>query len=119
MERPGAPEEHYAQQLVSIVKLRRPTFVEEDNVAIWAANDAALARTALTLAFARAGEVIPMLLALDAKGYDAATDKNAPSVTSAGYHGPVLLRDAKGPVFYAKDGDQRFAAFVATQTIRN
>lgn len=119
MTRPGAPEDHYAQQLVSIVKLRRPTFVEEDNVAIWAANDAALARTALTLAFARAGEVIPMLLALDAAGYDAATDKNAPSVTSAGYHGPVLIRDAKGPVFYAKDGDQRFAAFVATQTIRN
>ena len=64
----GSRGQYYAQQLISIVKLRRPTFVEEDNVAIWAKNDAALAREALTMAFVRAGEVIPALLALDSAG---------------------------------------------------
>lgn len=115
----GSSREHYAQQLISIVKLRRPTFVEEDNVAIWAANDGALAREALTLAFARAGEVLPAVLALDADGYETATDRKRESATSAGFHGPILLRDDTGPVFWAKDGDQRLDAFVTVQTIRN
>ena len=115
----GSSRQYYAQQLISIVKLRRPTFVEEDNVAIWAANDGALAREALIMAFARAGEAIPALLALDSAGYATATDRSRESATSAGFHGPVLLRDEKGPVFYAKDGDQRLDAFVTVQTIRN
>lgn len=119
LRRKGASDDFYSQQLISVVKLRRPTFVEEDNVAIWAADDAALARRALEMAFARAGEVLPAVLALDAAGLDAATDKGNASVTSAGYHGPQLLRDETGPVFFAKDGDQRLEAFVTVQTIRN
>ena len=119
LRRSGASTPHYAQQLISIVKLRRPTFVEEDNVAIWAKDEGALAREALTLAFVRAGEVLPAILALDKAGWDQATDRSRESATAAGYHGPVLLRDEKGPVFFAKDGDQRLAAFVTVQTIRN
>ena len=119
LQKKGAASPYYAQQLISIVKLRRPTFVEEDNVAIWAANDAAYAKTALTMAFERAGEVLPAILALDEDGYETATDKKRKSVTSAGFHGPELLRDEKGPVFFAKDGDQRLKAFVTVQTIRN
>ncbi|MXO89473.1 hypothetical protein [Pontixanthobacter aquaemixtae] len=110
----------YEQQLISIVKLRRPSFVEEENVALWAANDGALARRALEMAFARAGEVLPAILALDEGGYkDAISKKDSETATSAGFHGPVLMRDAKGPVFYARDGDQRLKAFVTVQTIRN
>ena len=118
--RPQDPSRLYEQQVISVVKLRRPTFVEEDNVAIWAANDGALARKALEMAFARVGEVLPAILALDAQGYDDATDKKkSPAVTAAGFHGPELMRDAKGPVFYTKDGDQRLRAFVTVQTLRN
>ena len=73
----------------------------------------------LTMAFERAGEVLPAILALDEDGYETATDKKRKSVTSAGFHGPELLRDEKGPVFFAKDGDQRLKAFVTVQTIRN
>ncbi len=118
--RPQDPSRLYEQQVISVVKLRRPTFVAEENVAIWAANDGALARKALEMAFARAGEVLPAILALDAQGYANATDKKKSTpVTSAGFHGPELMRDAKGPVFYAKDGDQRLRAFVAVQTLAN
>lgn len=119
LRKPGAAAPSYGQQLISVVKLHRPGFVEEESVARWAAGDAALARTALTSAFVRAGEVLPHILALDAAGYASATDLKRESVTSAGYHGPVLLRDDKGPVFYARDDDQRLAAFVAVQTIRD
>jgi hypothetical protein len=113
--RRGAVEPHYAQQVISVVRLNRPSFVEEENVARWAVNDAAPARDALTRAFARVGEVLPHVLALDEAGFTAATDRRRESATAAGYHGPVLLRDATGPVFWAKDGDQRLAAFVTVQ----
>ncbi|MDN3646092.1 hypothetical protein QWY75_07720 [Pontixanthobacter aestiaquae] len=118
--KPNLPDRLFKQQLISIVKLRRPSFVEEDNVAIWAGNDGAIARTALEMAFSRVGEVLPAVLALDAKGYRAATSKkNRQTATAAGFYGPQLLRDDKGPVFHARDGDQRLRAFVAVQTIRN
>lgn len=120
IRRQNTSDRLYRQQLLSIVKLRRPSFVEEENVAVWAANDGALARTALTMAFARAGEVLPPILALDEQGYKKATKKKGnETATSAGFHGPILLRDDKGPVFHAKDGDQRLNAFVTVQTIRN
>jgi hypothetical protein len=120
IRRQNSPIRLYRQQLISIVKLRRPSFVEEDNVAIWAANDGAFARKAIEMAFARAGEVLPPILALDAKAYKNATNKKRnPTATSAGFHGPQLLRDEKGPVFHARDGDQRLRAFIAVQTIRN
>lgn len=120
IRRPNSTDRIYDQQLISIVKLRRPSFVEEDNVAIWAANDGALARNALKMAFARAGEVIPSILALDAQDYARAIKKKGQdTATSAGFHGPILLSDDKGPVFHAKDGDQRLKAFVTVQTIRN
>ncbi|MEP0393051.1 MAG: hypothetical protein ABJ205_03710 [Erythrobacter sp.] len=119
LRRKGSASPHYEQQLISIVKLRHPTFVEEENVAIWAANDAAFARLALTLAFERAGEVLPSIIALDEEGMVRAMDKKRKSVTSAGFHGPELFRDDKGSVFFARDGDQRLKAFVTVQTIRN
>jgi len=118
--RPQDPSRLYEQQVLSIVKLRRPSFVEEENVAKWAANDGALARKALEMAFARVGEVLPAILALDEQGYDGATDKKkGPAVTAAGFQGPELMRDAKGPVFYSRDGDQRLRAFVTVQTLAN
>jgi hypothetical protein len=102
------------------VKLRRPSFVEEENVAIWAANDGAVAREALRMAFARVGETLPVVLALDKQGYANAIDpKRNPRATGGNFSGPQLLRDDKGPVFFAKDSDQRLAAFVAVQTIDN
>lgn len=105
----------YNQQLISIVRLHRPSYAEEENVARWTANDGEVVRAALASAFARAGEVMPHLLALDEGGFDEATDRRRESVTSAGYHGPVLLRDETGPVFFARDADQRLAAFVTVQ----
>lgn len=120
IRRPNSHSLSYRQQLISIVKLRRPSFIEEENIGIWAANDAALARRALEMAFSRAGEVLPAILALDEDGYENATNKRRnPPATGAGFHGPQLLRDDKGPVFHARDGDQRLRAFVALQTIRN
>jgi len=117
---PGAAQRVYEQQFISIVKLRRPSFVEEENVAIWAANDGALARQALTMAFARVGETLPAVLALDKQGFANAIDpKRNPRATGGNFSGPQLLRDDKGAVFYAKDGDQRLKAFVAVQTIDN
>lgn len=117
---PGAPQHTYEQQFISLVKLRRPSFVEEENVATWAANDGALARQALTMAFARVGETLPAVLALDKQGFANAIDpKRNPRATGGNFSGPQLLRDDKGPVFYAKDGDQRLKAFVAVQTIDN
>lgn len=117
---PGASQRVYEQQFISVVKLRRPTFVEEENVAIWAANDGALAREALTMAFARVGETLPAVLALDKQAYANAIDpKRNPRATGGNFSGPQLLRDDKGPVFFAKDSDQRLAAFVAVQTIDN
>ncbi|MCB2065192.1 MAG: hypothetical protein KDE15_00970 [Erythrobacter sp.] len=105
----------YNQQLISIVRLNRPSFIEEENVARWADNDGALVQAALASAFARAGEVLPSIMALDQAGFTEATDRRRESVTSAGYHGPVLLRDETGPVFWARDGDQGLAAFVTVQ----
>lgn len=117
---PGAPARTFEQQFISVVKLRRPTFVPEENVAIWAANDGALAKQALEMAFARAGEVLPTVLSLDREGYKNATDrKKNKRATGANFSGPQLMRDDKGPVLYAKDGDQRLRAFVAVQTIDN
>jgi hypothetical protein len=117
---PGAPQRSYEQQFISLVKLRRPSFVEEENVAIWAANDGAVAREALRMAFARVGETLPAVLALDKLGYANAIDpKRNPRATGGNFSGPQLLRDDKGPVFFAKDSDQRLAAFVAVQTIDN
>ncbi|MEM8724485.1 MAG: hypothetical protein AAGE86_03085 [Pseudomonadota bacterium] len=119
IRKPNSSIHLYNQQLISIVKLRRPSFIEEENVAVWAENDGALARKALEMAFTRAGEVLPSILALDETGYNRAIQKKGrETATSAGFHGPVLLRDDKGPVFYAKDGDQRLKAFVTVQTIR-
>jgi len=60
-------------------------------------------------------EVLGHVLALDEAGWAEASDRKRESVTSGGYHGPVLFRDETGPVFWAKDGDQRLEAFVATQ----
>ncbi len=119
IRKPNSSIHLYDQQLISVVKLRRPSFIEEENVAVWADNNGALARTALEMAFSRAGEVLPSILALDEAGYNEAIQKKGrETATSAGFHGPVLLRDDKGPVFYAKDGDQRLKAFVTVQTIR-
>lgn len=116
--KPSSKARLYEQQLISIVKLRRPSFIEEENVAIWAANNGALARQALEMAFARSGKVLPSILELDANGLKKATAKGGETATSAGFHGPVLMRDENGPVFYARDGDQRLKAFIAVQTIR-
>lgn len=118
IRRRGVAEPFYVQQVISVVRLNRPALIEEDNVTRWAANDGTLARRALQMAFARAGEVLPQVLALDEAGFIAATDRRRETATAAGYHGPLLVRDNKGPVFWAEDGDQRLAAFVATQTIR-
>lgn len=120
IRRPKSTIPTFQQQLISVVKLLRPTFVEEENVAIWAANDGALARQALERAFARAGEVLPAVIALDAAGYKDATDrKKHKRITGGNYSGPELLTDDTGSVFYAKDGDQRLSAFVAVQSIRH
>lgn len=108
----------YRQQLISIVKLDRPSFVPEENVARWSANGGAAARRALQMAFARASQTIPRILELDQATYRHATDRRRTDrVIAVGYHGPVLFQDEAGPVFWARDGDQGLAAFVAVQTV--
>lgn len=108
----------YRQQLISIVKLDRPSFVPEENVARWSANGGAPARRALEMAFARAGQTIPRIMDLDQAAYRHATDRRRTDrVIAVGYHGPVLFQDEAGPVFWARDGDQGLAAFVAVQTV--
>lgn len=107
----------YRQQLISIVKLDRPSFVPEENVARWSANGGEPARRALQMAFARAGQAIPRIMELDHNSYQHATDRRRTDrVIAVGYHGPVLFHDEAGPVFWARDGDQGLAAFVAVQT---
>lgn len=108
----------YRQQLISIVKLDRPSFVPEENVARWSANGGAPARRAIEMAFARAGQTIPRIMELDQAAYRHATDRRrSDRVIAVGYHGPVLYQDEAGPVFWARDGDQGLAAFIAVQTV--
>lgn len=83
IRRRGAIAPYYAQQLISVVRLNRPALIEEDNVTRWAANDGALARRALQMAFARAGEVLPQVLALDQAGFTAAAKPPPPPATTA------------------------------------
>lgn len=110
----------YRQQLISIVRLDRPSYVPAENVARWSANDGQPVRQALSKAFARAGEAIPRILELDEPGFTHATDRRRTDrVVAVGYHGPVLFQDAAGPVFWASDGDQNLAAFIAVQTAAN
>ena len=107
----------YRQQLISIVRLDTPSYVAEQNVARWSANGGQPIRRALDRAFARAGQAIALILDLDQPGYRHATDRRrADRVVAVGYHGPVLLQDAAGPIIWATDSDQNLAAFVAVQT---
>jgi hypothetical protein len=53
----------YGQRVSSVVRLANPTTPVE-NAQRWAANDSALAKKALALAFARAGDLIPRALTL-------------------------------------------------------
>lgn len=109
---------HYRQQVVSIVKLENPSFVPEENVARWVANSGAPVRRALEMAFSRAGESLARVVNLDREAYLRATDRRRPDqVVAVGYRGPILFQDAHGPVFWAQDSDQNFAAFVAVQSV--
>lgn len=100
------------QTVTSLVRLRKRSYENHENVAAWAQDDGARAKAALTAAFARLETAIPAALALDDKSFDEATDKRRESATVATFHGPVLVRDATGPVIWSKkDG------FIAGDTL--
>lgn len=99
------------QRVISLVRLNERSYEEHENVARWAADDGALAKQALVAAFARLEKILPVVLALDEDGHDAATDKKRESAFTGGFHGPVLLRDEKGPVIWSKK-----IGFIASQS---
>ena len=104
----------FRQQIASIVRLDRPSYVFEENVERWSADDARIARGALAAAYERLELVIPLVLELDEDGYDNATDRSRESALAGPFHGPLLLRDERGPVIWDKD-----IGFVAVQVAAN
>ncbi|TIX51308.1 hypothetical protein [Alteraurantiacibacter aquimixticola] len=100
----------YNQQIVSLVRLDRPSYVCDENVAQWADNGGALAKAALGDAFSRLEAVIPQVLALDDAAFEEATDKDRESAFGGGFYGPLLFRDERGPVIW-----QRKTGFIAIQ----
>lgn len=100
----------YEQQILSLVVLERPSFVPEENIARWNAQDGQIARAALAAAFSRLETVIPVVMSLDKQAFKTVTDKRSPSATGGGYHGPVLMRDETGTVLWSQK-----VGFVAVQ----
>lgn len=87
---PATTATHYRQRIVSIVQLRKRSYIQAENVAAWAADDGALARDALTGAFAEIEQLIPYALALGAADIRAFTDKNRAKAYAAGLYGPRI-----------------------------
>lgn len=100
----------YSQQFVSSVRLNRPSFVDAENIAIWAADDALVAKAALQSAFARLAQIMPAVLDMNEAEFDAATGKDGERALAASFHGPLLFRDEAGPVIWTKDN-----GFIAAQ----
>lgn len=91
---------YYHQRIVSVVQLRKRSYDHAENVALWAADDAALARAALTGAFADIARLIPYALELapaDIAGFSA---KGREKAYAAGLYGPLVERanDGSGAV---------------------
>lgn len=92
----------YGQQVVSVVQLRQRSYDHADNVRRWSQADGALIKAGLKSAFARLGAVLPVVMDLDPAGFAEATGKKREAAFAAGFHGPILLRDAEGPVIWEK-----------------
>ncbi|TMM48732.1 hypothetical protein [Qipengyuania marisflavi] len=103
----------YGQQIVSSVRLAKRSYEPSENVTRWSAENGRVAKAALTAAFARLETLIPAVMALTPAQFDAATDKKRESAFTGGFHGPVLMRDAAGPVIWSK-GDGFIAVQAAT-----
>ncbi|WP_156495461.1 hypothetical protein [Croceicoccus estronivorus] len=94
----------FSQRVMSVVRLKKCSYEAGENVARWAMNDGQNAKSALIAAFARIQTVMPAVLALTPAQYTTATDKKKNEVAfAAGFQGPVLMRDALGPVIWSKD----------------
>jgi hypothetical protein len=86
----------FGQRVSSVVRLANPT-TPVQNAQRWAANDSALAKTALTLAFTEAGELIPRALTLtdaDAARFNAAERR------AIGPLGGKLMEEDPGGVLF-------------------
>lgn len=87
----------YGQRVSSVVRLANPTTPAE-NAQRWAANDSALTKKALTLAFTEVGALIPRALTLtDA---DAASLNAAERKTIASLGGKPMEEDAGGSLLF-------------------
>ena len=100
----GAPEKRlsyrnlaYAQTLTSVIQLPNPGAPEE-NARRWAAQDGALAKRALKLAFADVSALTPRALALTVD--DITRMKTAEKATLGAYSGKLVERTADGALLY-------------------
>jgi hypothetical protein len=93
----AALDPFYRQQVTSIVLLREPSFEPAENVAKWSADDGKLAKAALSAAFSRLEQLIPLALDFRDSDIKAFTAKNHEKAFAAGYYGPLVARSADRP----------------------
>jgi hypothetical protein len=84
------------QRVMSIAELPKRSYEHGENVKAWSADNARLARAALTAAFARLETEIPRALAMTAADLAGFEAKNQPKGFAAGFYGPVVERASDG-----------------------
>lgn len=97
----------YRQTVTSIVQLGKRSYEPRENVALWSANQADLAKAALEAGFAENGRLIPYALGLGAADVKAFTAKDREKGFGGGFYGPLVARDADNPdnlLIWTKDG---------------
>jgi hypothetical protein len=85
------------QRLVSIAQLSRRSYEHRENVAAWSADDGALAKAALTRAFAQFEWLLPQALELSGSEVTAFADPKRAKTFSAGLYGPLIERGHNKP----------------------
>lgn len=97
----------YRQTVTSIVQLGKRSYGAGENVALWNANRADLAKTALKVGFAEVERLIPYTLGLGLADVKAFTAKDREKGFGGGFYGPLVARDADNPdnlLIWTKDG---------------
>jgi len=82
--------------ILSIVQLRENAFDPDRNAQAWGKDNAALARQALTAAFAQIEHLLPRAVALTESDVALWSAKMTPKVFAAGFNGPLIERTANG-----------------------
>lgn len=97
IDRRGAIGPLYRQHLLSIVQLGTRSYEPRENVTRWSADHGALARKALSAAFARLETLIPFALERQAADIAVWTGKKQEQAFAAGYYGAVVARNSVVP----------------------